>query len=1255
MAFEIVREFTKFNQKYRISRQSVCFKLAKLPSDVTSPELWVRNGIKDIVEHITQNVDPDDRIGFTLSSNLFGKGDAHIPFRKSKNVTFDDVWELLGQLYQSNSEGFHSDNFFMTATVAKPYRGKGRSASSLTYDDECRKRRGVVVIHNKDNLCLARALVVAMAYVMNSPYFKQIRQNIGKRQNQEVQKLLSDTGITIPPTGAGFEEIQQFQRHLKNFKISVFRYGTKGRELLFEGPDAVHKINLLHHNSHYNVITSLPSAFGCGYYCEACHVPYNNKHGHRCDSSCPCCQQSPPCEKTSEETTCSDCHRKFRGHECYSKHKLLGSSGETTVCQRVRRCIDCLKTVLSNREHKCGEIYCKICAKHHLVGEFCYMQQNISKPPTGNFAFVFYDLECTQDEVDPTGATLHTPNLCVLQQRCQNCIDEERLYFCQKCGFRQKIIEKDIIPAFIRYLLELKKKFGTIVVIAHNGRGYDHQFVLRHLIEKCDLKVDVIMRGTNVIMMKVGGIKFIDSLNYFPMPLSSLPEAFGLGPELKKGYFPYFFNSEANRRYIGPLPGIEFYGVDNMKDSDRIKFLQWYQEHKGDIFELKKELIDYCVSDVDILTKACLRFRQMFLEQCNVCPFMEATTIASACNLVFRRNFLKPNTIGLIPRNGYRGADNQSKIATLWLLHEESQRGIDIIHSAKQREVVLHGIRVDGFSSTSKQVFFFHGCFWHGHFCLTAKRDDPLQEDPSDTLNTRYERTLKTTERLRQRGYQVIEMWECDFRIMLKQNKQLQKDLNSNALIANLPLSPRDAFYGGRTGNCRTYYKCKQGEKIKYTDICSLYPWVCKNSKFPIGHPTVHVGNACRNLNINTTEGLIKCRILPPTNLYHPVLPVKMNKKLMFLLCRTCGETLNQDDCNHTEEERALSGVYVIDEVRKALEKGYKIIDVYEIWEYNVTQYDKRTNTEGLFTAMVNKFLKTKQEASGWPSSCVTEDQKNAYIEEFLNREDVQLEYSKIVKNPGLRSLAKLILNSFWGKFGQRENMQKTSIINQVSELERLLADPAITVKHIEEINEDVQIVCWEYKEEAADLLSTVNVCIAAYTTAMARLKLYSYLEKLGDRVLYYDTDSVIYVSRDQEEEDIPTGEFLGDMTNELESFGKGAYILFFSSCGPKNYSFMVFSPHYHTYFTICKVKGIRLDHTANQLVNFYTMRNIVMSEEPPEPVFVKTAKIQRTKQHQVVTKDESKIYRPCSEKRKFCDDYDSIPYGYKKARPDSS
>jgi len=66
----------------------------------------------------------------------------------------------------------------------------------------------------------------------------------------------------------------------------------------------------------------------------------------------------------------------------------------------------------------------------------------------------------------------------------------------------------------------------------------------------------------------------------------------------------------------------------------------------------------------------------------------------------------------------------------------------------------------------------------------------------------------------------------------------------------------------------------------------SLYPYICKYFKFPIGHPIIHVGDACADIeSCLKMEGLIKCKIVPPKDLYHPILPYTCDKKLVFCLC----------------------------------------------------------------------------------------------------------------------------------------------------------------------------------------------------------------------------------------------------------------------------------------------------------------------------------------------------------------------------------
>lgn len=68
-------------------------------------------------------------------------------------------------------------------------------------------------------------------------------------------------------------------------------------------------------------------------------------------------------------------------------------------------------------------------------------------------------------------------------------------------------------------------------------------------------------------------IKFRDSLNFLRMPLKALPKTFGL-IELKKSYFPHFFNRKENQSYVGPLPPIENYDPDGMTSKERQEFVR---------------------------------------------------------------------------------------------------------------------------------------------------------------------------------------------------------------------------------------------------------------------------------------------------------------------------------------------------------------------------------------------------------------------------------------------------------------------------------------------------------------------------------------------------------------------------------------------------------------------------------------------------------------------------------------------------------
>ncbi|XP_054720574.1 uncharacterized protein LOC129230198 [Uloborus diversus] len=205
---------------------------------------------------------------------------------------------------------------------------------------------------------------------------------------------------------------------------------------------------------------------------------------------------------------------------------------------------------------------------------------------------------------------------------------------------------------------------------------------------------------------------------------------------------------------------------------------------------------------------------------------------------------------------------------------------------------------------------------------------------------------------------------------MKKENEELKQFLKTHHVQERL--KPRDAFYGGRTNAVKLYH---EGD-TKYVDFTSLYPW---------------------------------CKVLPPRSLFLPVLPYRCNGKLMFPLCSTCAENMTQTPCAHNMEEGAFVGTWVSEELKVAVNKGYTVIQMYEVYHFK-----QQSNT--LFKSYIDLFLKIKQESSGWPAKCITSEAKRKYVQEYEEKEGVKLDASKIEKNTGRRQVAKLALNSFWGR-----------------------------------------------------------------------------------------------------------------------------------------------------------------------------------------------------------------------------------------------
>jgi len=487
-------------------------------------------------------------------------------------------------------------------------------------------------------------------------------------------------------------------------------------------------------------------------------------------------------------------------------------------------------------------------------------------------------------------------------------------------------------------------------------------------------------------------------------------------------------------------------------------------------------------------------------------------------------------------------------------------------------------------------------------------------------------------------------VWECDFR-HIERSQAFKSFLAARPqLTQRLPLDVRAAFYGGRTNASRLYYKLMADHCAHYADFTSLYPHINATLRYPLGHPEILLDPSMEKFKSGDYFGVAKCTMLPPTNLFHPILPAKINDKLMFTLCHACAKE-NTAHCAHTDQQRALTGVWCTPELDLAMQHGYTPLALYEVHHFK----ESTAAGEGLMKDYVRAFLKCKQEASGWPRENMTEAEKQAYIDDYLQHERIKLDPTKIEKNPGRRQCAKLMLNSLWGKFGQRGNMSTTVTVYSLEELHGLMLNLELDCTSwapSPALDGTWQVTYCKASEFVAFEPKTSNVYVASMTTSGARVQLWHVLYFLDKRVLYYDTDSIIY-SQKQGEPTLPLGPYLGDLTSELEA---GRHIVEFVSTGPKSYAYRD-----NRGATTVKFKGISKTLFNVQKVNLETMTLCVQDasfhvsgDEAPRNMLFKIdpwGKLSNGYQ--------SKCFRMCYTKRYIGDDYITYPFGYQQQQED--
>ena len=371
---------------------------------------------------------------------------------------------------------------------------------------------------------------------------------------------------------------------------------------------------------------------------------------------------------------------------------------------------------------------------------------------------------------------------------------------------------------------------------------------MRWLLDNTCIKPEVIVNGGSLMLLKIKSlnIRFIDTCSFVAAPLASLPKMFGLENHIRKGTFPHTFNRPENYGYVGEIPDISFYDPEQKSEVNRADLLRWHAEQRqlDKVFNFYDEILSYCENDTLVLRLCGEAFRKSFVETTSIDPF-QSITIASACNKVYRTHFLLPDTIAILPPNGYKGNDIQSYLGIMWLEYMRQSTGHDIQHAKNggEKELILKSgqkIKLDGYYEEGqiKWAYEFFGDFYHGcETCFQPNTFNPLLRETMQSLNRKTKARIAA---LQSEGYRVVSIWECQWKLQMKTDPNVIEFLRTYRDCA--PLNPRDAFSGGRTNASVLHYKTQGTERIRYMDINSLYPFVNKTCTYPVGHAIINRG-----------------------------------------------------------------------------------------------------------------------------------------------------------------------------------------------------------------------------------------------------------------------------------------------------------------------------------------------------------------------------------------------------------------------------
>lgn len=1215
------------------------------------PDLEMK--LDEVIAQVEERVrfQPGDRLGVTITGRTIEGLVYDIGVSFDENLTGYRILDIIRQKLNS-SESLVLD-FRMKFKKYTPVNRnniqylQARNKWTPIFQEYCSTSRSIVVINPEEDPdgdagdCFPQFLGMALALLVkkNVPLpscsfldaltYKRCTSGnpINKFRNRhELARMITSTFQTVNNDSL----IQKVQDHfhvrvvLHEFSNRFYRvYPSEEHCPVDEARPML--IGLIK-DDHVNLVTNISALYSDSNemnYCPHCFETYSSRKGcpnqckgilrcsfcHSCTGMCHMCKTTEcgrlgfsarPHSELTLGTRCTHC----RGM-CYTQ---LCSDLHQHVCRHLigNRCDKCGS--LSHRG-SCSSSQCYLCGGDLDLlqpdSHQCFLKHGTLKRPSTSYWT--FDFECYLNEDNQHVIYLATawpmyPSRIIdllLPHYPHQWLDQQdpRPVF---------VFFDEQVPLFYDFLTE--QCLTDCIFFAHNSGKYDSILLEAGMFSKHGVLPQKITRGSKIMSMtyESNHLTISDSLCFIPSSLRSMSANFDI-QELRKGYFPHkimttaYMDQSRRSNWLVPKPPASafessFPWNDQEAKTELNTFLeQFYQDDS--LWDIRKDAIEYCISDTVLLGKTLIKFRENTMELTDPIPRAEGIRFQRFDPLLY---VTLPSAVMAFYRSQVMPADTFSVIHRYSALCRKEAVQMTLFHYSERIEDIEWWPVINGVQLTAKignDYIWYVPCYdWGCPHCFSGSYRNVRTGVSMSSCYSLFKYTESQLANILENQSLII----C----MEHRWKEIQSKNNLDTIRTKydhlIPIDPRDAYKGG----CTEMYKLIVPHEFIIADFVSQYPTMmygeCSHPvnqrtiewPMPVGRCNIIKFPAVTILDRLDKCGIIKCCVLPPRQLYAPFLGHKVPSflgnqiyEVIYGLCRTCMEERHCHDCHHSDEERQFIGTWTLHEIYYAIELGYQITFITELWEY-----EGKTNTlfrEFITPFVVSKIL-SKRKGIVNEQNEFTEIglQVKRYIEELTGNECTPNQFQD---KPALRTISKLMMNSFYGKWGQRSVWSQTTRAFNNEEgwkiFTKLITRNDIQINdfdlfHCPDRNETVLTAHYELNYSVSTGDAKKQDHIASYITAYGRQYLHMMVHHSGMDAMYTDTDSLVMIKRNV----IPfePGLRLGDF--ELEVSNGCLWV----ATGRKQYCYKLANDK-----VVVKQKGVSLNSSMKSIFtpeNFFQM-----------------------------------------------------------------